>query len=206
MIIGQRPSTGARRLCTRLECQGRQRTDVRTCTGTNGQTEATRTYCDGLLHRPALFPSLSLILLPFLSSSPLPPLSAFLLLLVHSSGTLQAIAIHRHVSSLIFQARCSASSLPLLLFSSSLLSLVSFLALPDPFAPCIFLFSFFSYSSFLPSPFSSYFSPSLLTFFPSFLLFASFHFAPLVPLLREDKERKREIIFNKANNARAREI
>lgn len=71
MIIGQRPSTGARRLCTRLECQGRQRTDVRTCTGTNGQTEATRTYCDGLLHRPALFPSPSLTLFPFLPSSPL---------------------------------------------------------------------------------------------------------------------------------------
>lgn len=175
MIIGQRPSTGARRLCTRLECQGRQRTDVRTCTGTNGQTEATRTYCDGLLHRPALFPSLSLTLFPFLSSSPLPPLSAFLLLLVHSSGTLQAIAIHRHVSSLIFQARCSASSLPLLFFSSSLLSLVSFLALPDPFAPCIFLFSFF-----LILPF--FLLPSLLIFRLLCSLFSPLFYSSLLSI------------------------
>lgn len=85
MIIGQRPSTGARRLCTRLECQGRQRTDVRTCTGTNGQTEATRTYCDGLLHRPALFPSPSLTLFPFLS---FPRLSSSPLCFSPSSGSL----------------------------------------------------------------------------------------------------------------------
>lgn len=94
MIIGQRPSTGARRLCTRLECQGRQRTDVRTCTGTNGQTEATRTHCDGLRLKPLLSLSLSLTLRS--------PCSSFLLL-VRSSGTVQAIAIHRHASSLIFQ-------------------------------------------------------------------------------------------------------
>lgn len=73
MIIGQRPSTGARRLCTRLECQGRQRTDVRTCTGTDGQTEATRTHCNGLLHWltlvPSLSPSSSTIAPPFSPSS-----------------------------------------------------------------------------------------------------------------------------------------
>lgn len=141
MIIGQRPSTGARRLYTRLECQGRQRTDVRTCTGTNGQTEATRTHCDGLLHRPMLSFFLFLFLHSFPSSSPPLPLlfspsSLWFVLLVHSRPL-----PFTGLSPLSF-SKPVASSLPLFLFSSS--PLVSFLALPDPFALYIFsLFPFF---------------------------------------------------------------
>lgn len=90
-----------------------------------------------------------------------------------------------------FLQACSLSSLFLRCLTPLLLAFFSF-----PF----FLFFLSSFS--LLFLFFAFFAH----FFPSFLLLASFHFAPLVPLLREDKERKREIIFNKANNARAREI
>lgn len=95
-----------------MECQGRQRTDVRTCAGTNGQTEATRTHCDGLRRRPALFPSRFSWYSPGHCHSPCTslvshfpsrgPASALLLSLVPRPGSNSFLASLRPSESLLF--------------------------------------------------------------------------------------------------------